>query len=397
MSIRIVFGKPGAGKSRYATGRLIEELRETKRNIVTNLPLRLDRLNEYLQQRWPDENIACRDRITLLDDKKLKEFYKERGPGAGVGGVAYFIDEAQIPFNARDWATADRGLFAYLTQHRHQGDDVWALTQAPGNLDKQFRSLAQDFRRLRNDRLVKLGVFRGFDQLRCQHFDVEPSGKAEPYLTEKFQLDPKGIASCYDTSGGIGLSGGGKADIGARAKGLTIGWGAAGLFLLASLVFLVPWGLGQATKKYLGKTETKAQSSKEPVPGIPGTKQGDASRNRPGGPSQPGQLADTTPSPAVWVRGFLARGNKVQVLLTDGRMLTETSKELDRVDRNGATVSGQIIYMAAAKDSPPLPKQSEAPKTEPEKEAKPRDEGSWSVIDGVARLKEPSTLATLSH
>lgn len=368
----------------------IPELLNTRRPIVTNLPLRMDRLNEFLQQKYPDLNIACHHRITTLRDDQLSSFYDVR-PDGSENGVCYIIDEAQIPFNARDWASAPKKTFAYLTQHRHRGDDVWAITQAPGNLDKQFRSLAQDFRRMRNERLIQLGAFRGFSQFRCQHFDTEPSGKGEPYKTEKFQFDFKGIASCYDTSGGIGLTGGNKADIGARAKGLTVGWGAAGLFLLASLVFIVPWVLGKATEKYLGKGVEKAVASKATPASSPG--------------AMPTQTTEKTPqsgessTPSRRLLGVTVRGQSVRVIWSDGIVTTERDKRLQSIESGLVVYDGSAYPLWSQTQSPP-PKEKEQPIAEPVAvniSQVTDDSSEWKTDkDGVQRLKNPPTLSTIA-
>lgn len=404
MAIRIIFGKPGSGKSLYGTYRIIDELRSSRRHIVTNLPLRLDRLNEYLQQRFPSENLACVSRITLLDDEKLKEFYKERGPEGGPEGVAYFLDEAQIPFNARDWANCDRSVFNYLTQHRKKGDDVWAFTQSPGNLDKQFRSLAQEFRRLRNERLVKLGVFRGLDRFTCKHFDVEPGHNAEPFLVERFQLDPEGVASCYDTAAGIGVKGS-KADIGSRAKGLTIGWGVAGLFAAAALVAIVPWGLGKMYAGYVEKSSAGSPALREsldPTAAVPLSVSSAPSKPETSPPAA-NQPSSNPPSPPpsgnpLWVRGYVSRGRLVQVLLTDGRTLTEIDASLTRLDRASAVVDGQRVYLRQVEDRPSRVVEKAAqpdPVSQPVIQQEP-ESSAWEVDKyGVSRIKKPDTLATM--
>jgi len=387
MSIHIVFGKPGAGKTLYGTRKIINELRETRRHIITNFPLVLDRLNEYLQQRFPQENLCCLDRITILDDEKLKDFYEERGPNAGVDGVVYFLDEAQIPFNARDWASCDREVFNYLTQHRKKGDDVWAFTQHPGNLDKQFRSLAQDFRRLRNERLIKLGMFRGFDRFTCRHFDVEPSGRGEPYLIEKFPLDPEGVASCYDTAKGIGVRGN-KADMGARAKGLTIGWAAAAVVLLSLSILVVPKLL--ASFVLTGRNPAKEALDKAP--------QRLVEQTTPASTNQTKELTQTAAPPALWVSGFAVRGDKVQVLLSDGRVLVEGEDGLSRVDRAGIVYGGKRISMKPIVERPRLQPQvvSEISSVPPlDKPVYPKARGSWRLDeDGVQRLVATETLGS---
>lgn len=172
MSIHVVLGKPGSGKSLYGTSRGILEFKEGTRNIVTNLPLRPDRLNEYLQGKYPTVDCRMVQRLRLLTDDEIPFFWKFRSPedvappelyqlpqeqddkrreammrslnawsktptASDQGkGVMYILDEAHIAFNARKWAQLGDAALFYLSQHRKLGDQVWVITQAPGNLDK---------------------------------------------------------------------------------------------------------------------------------------------------------------------------------------------------------------------------------------------------------------------
>lgn len=338
MSIHIILGKPGSGKSLYATNRVIRELIETQRNIVTNLPLRPDRLNEYIQQTYPQANTRFVERVRILSDDEISTFWKCRGPGddPGAQGVAYFLDEAHIAFNARDWANIGRGALHYLSQHRKLGDVVWPITQSPGNLDKQFRSVAEDFTLLRNEYTAKFGPFRGRGRFVRKTYLSEPAANAEPFETASFSLDAKGIASCYDTAKGIGVHGN-KADIGRRAKGIPIWWVIPAALVLALGCVFVPYLLGKTVTKVMvggksaGPVLTKTGSQVEPV-----------LRDVIGRPDAPPQsFVDS----GLWVDGYLVRGKTVNVILSDGRVLTEADPILERIDRNGVIVSGKKIYV----------------------------------------------------
>jgi len=421
MSVHIVFGKPGSGKSLLGTRQMVlRDLVETRKNVGTNFPIDIGKVNAYLQKRYPDRDFRVCDRLFLIDDDNLRDFFKYRGPAnPDDTGVIYHLDEAQIPFNALDWAkqnkSGEREVFHYLTQHRKMGDDVWAYTQSPGNLDKQFRSLAQDFRRCENHRLKKLGVFRGMDKFKCHHFEFEASKKSEAYLVEEYHLDPNGgIASLYDTAKGIGIKGT-AADKGARAKGLTIGWGVVGLFLLASLVFVIPWGMGKATQAYLGKPKPiELPSDSKKTAFVDTSKKGTQDLDagiRPANSLKTNETFTRSPGQMPWsdrdqvrVRGYVRRGNEVSVILTDGRTVTEREfDEGDWIRRGSVRLKGETLYFvtpeprtpasavqsASESDSPP----ENAP-TLPEPPSGP--ESSWETAsDGVSRLKQSETLADL--
>jgi hypothetical protein len=344
MPIHVILGKPGSGKSLYATSRLIEELANGTRNIVTNLQIRPDRLNEYLQKQYPDRDCRMLQRLRLLTDDELREFWKYRGPeedNEGKVGVAYFLDEAHIAFNARDWATLGRGAIHYLSQHRKLGDVVWPITQSPGNLDKQFRSVSEDFTVLRNEYTAKYGPFKGRGRFVRRTYLSEPGGNAEPFEKATFTLDKDGIASCYDTAKGIGVHGS-KADIGRRAKGWSIWWAFGGALFLAALVGLVPFLLGKAAQSAMtkGVKETEKLASAFDV-----TDSVDAGVDQAAPAFIEPISSASAPEDPVFSTGYVARNGRINIQLNDGRVITEKDKELTRVERNSVYWNDKRIWI----------------------------------------------------
>jgi len=423
MSIHIILGKPGSGKSFYATRRLIDELSDTNRNIVTNLPLRLDALNEYLQQRWPERDLRALQRIRLLADEEMRFFWKFRAPadcappvlaqwneeqneqrkGAlfreldawaktattsdNGAGVAYFLDEAHIPFNARAWASVASAALFYLSQHRKLGDIVWPITQAPSNLDKQFRSVAEDFTRVRNEYTAKFGVFKGRGRFVRKTFLSEPTAaNVEPFETATFSLD--GMEKCYDTARGIGVHGS-KADIGRRAKGINILWVMPAALVLALACVAVPWALGKAGGSYIaGKGSAKGDAAAVDVAKAAPVV---ASAVPVAVAASPVGFGRESPSvPSVTVRGYVMRGARVNVILSDGRILTENDPELTMIGRNGVTVNGQKLFMARPDYRPPAPVAKEAAKESAAVSSPLSDyvgEALFQPGDGLSRLE----------
>lgn len=411
MSIHVIQGKPGGGKSLYATRRVIQELVEGHRNIVTNLPIRLGNLNAYLQKQYPNEDFRAPQRVRILDDLEIRYFWKFRGPsdeappelraleqvqdddakkpllraldawaktpshGDGGKGVAFFLDEAHIPFNARAWASVATAALFYLSQHRKLGDVVWPITQSPGNLDKQFRSVAEDFTQVRNEYTAKFGPFRGRGRFVRRTYLAEPTAGSEPFETAVFTLD--GVKDCYDTAKGIGVHGN-KADIGRRAKGIPT-WTLLPMAIgLGLLCIVIPWLLAKGTSKFMVGDTAKQQAAlvskitgqRVKTDAAPEAKPADLP---PPGPAREAALAgqkltplagaevfegvrpavgpppiaeDQRPAKPLTVRGYVTRGDKVNVVLSDGRTLTEGDRELQEVQRNGATVGGRKIWMS---------------------------------------------------
>lgn len=69
---------------------------------------------------------------------------------------------------------------------------------------------------------------------------------------------------------------------------------------------------------------------------------------RPLAPVLAGAVEDLRPSETLWVSGVVVRGQKINVLLSDGRIYTERDKELTAVERNSATISGLKIFYRPA-------------------------------------------------
>jgi len=345
MPIHFISGKPGSGKSLYAVHLVIKELLEGHRNIVTNLPLHVGRLNEYLQSIRPTQDVGLAQRLRVLSEDEARTFWKYRGTKEPYGvdllqdnrsvpaGVMFVLDELHLFFNARDWMQTGRDCLHYLSQHRKLGDVVLAITQSVPNVDKQFRSVSEDFTVLRNEYTAKYGPFRGRGRFVRKTYLSEPTGtgKQEPFETASFTLDAAGIASCYDTAQGIGIHGT-AADKGRKAKGWSIWWVIPLGFGVASLAGVIPWLMSKGAASIVTGSaveEIKAKSPSLTFP-ISNVKEPNHATNRPQALSLPG----ISNSQSVWVAGYVAQGARINVTLTDGRTITEKDGTLAKVERN---------------------------------------------------------------
>jgi hypothetical protein len=368
MSIHIILGVPGSGKSLYGVNRVLEELLSGKRYIRTNLPLNMDRLNEYVQKKFPDQDLRPVQRIRMLTDEETQTFWDFRGPDAGDPlsegcvpgndpGCAFYIDEAHIAFNAREWAKLGKAALFYLSQHRKLGDVVFAFTQASSNLDKQFRSVAEDFSKIRNEYTRKYGMFRGRGRFvrKTYYSDPGTGNTVEPFETATFTLD--GVKECYDTARGVGVHGS-KADIGRRAKGVSVWWVVPMIAVIGLSCAAIPWALGKAAGSYLTsgaheKMAEKAESFSAPVasavvaPVVAPV-------------SSVGLVVSQGESERVKVSGVVRRGHQINVVLTDGRTLTERvpgspplATDVVGTDRTFVTLRDGTRYFFVRPLSPP--------------------------------------------
>jgi len=249
----MIIGKPRGGKTLYAVRLAMQELAFGRRHIVTNLPLDVARVNEYLQERYPDRVCNAVERIMILDEKQAKQFWTYR-PGCRIkfvskegfargetpdytgvkdSGVMNIIDELQNFFSARMWATNGPDLIFYLSQHGHLSDTFIGITQALSTVDSTFRTdIIQDFTHIRNLCKERRGVFVLPAVFLRRTFLVAPKSGTPADETAFFRLDAKGLASCYSTAAGVGIHAG-AADKEERKRGVHWAWA---LLLIVSLV-----------------------------------------------------------------------------------------------------------------------------------------------------------------
>ncbi len=239
MSVEFISGKPGDGKSLRAMMIIEEELRLTKRNIITNLAIKVPQLAEELNQRYGD-SFDINLRLRILTPEELLNFWLYPAPGvdldprtrvkweaangrkmdvpdlsgietAAPEGALVVVDEAHIPFGARSWQANGTDGFYFLSQHRKFKFDVLLVTQHVENVDKQFRSVASGFVYMKNRTNRNLPVLGGLIRQASGFTQMKFS---EPYRmglhseeTRYFRAaDKLWLANCYDTTAGVGVS-----------------------------------------------------------------------------------------------------------------------------------------------------------------------------------------------
>lgn len=359
MSIHFITGKPGGGKSLYAMKLLVEELVYGGRHIMTNLPVRLGELNAYLQEEYPNRNIDVLGRVTLLTDDEAAEFWTHRPGGVRIprltqdqwkgggrpdysavqdSGVWYAIDEIHNYFNARAWTETGRDVLFYLSQHRKLGDTVLCITQSTMNVDKQFRSVAQDYTFLRNLKKERYGIFRMPGLFVRKTFTEPPGPNSQPMETGSFKLDVRGLARCYDTSVGVGIHNRGAADSQERVKGLNPVWYVVGLVaLILVIVKGVPAAAAAVFRPVLPANHVPALPPAGPAgASVPSVVVEPPIRLASGAAREPVRTN-------LFLRGVTQFGGKVRVYLSDGRIVYAGDRELSFVGRDHVVYGGERI------------------------------------------------------
>lgn len=361
MSVHFISGKPGGGKSLYGMKLLVEELRFGTRPIYTNLPINLGRLAEYMQQTFDWSQWNINDRVRVLTDDETAYFWSYR-PGVRINvlkeeqwrgkerpdygqvkdtGVMFIIDEIHNFFNARAWAETGRDVLFYLSQHRKLGDTVICITQAIGNVDKQFRSVSQDYTYLRNLTKERYGVFNLPSMFIRRTYTSPATDTAQPMETGTFKLDVSGLASCYNTAAGVGIHGRG-ADTTEKKKGIP--W----LVLIVSIPIVVI-GIGMTAPKFIAglfaapvsqaiKTtqSTPAQSYTTVTNGFKGfdTKVVPSTNQAPVAPAQ-------VAGPEIFCSGYEKLTGKWRVYMDNGEVYTQGDGFLEMITENFVRIKGR--------------------------------------------------------
>lgn len=273
--IRFVVGKTGGGKSQFLVSKLIDELRSSRRGIVTSLAIELGPwvnkkgvaypgLLKTLEMVYGDTFDAVR-RIYVLKDEEIAYFWRVRVrvpedadlprevitvaaaardqdgrsrwfQGPDVPGCWYAIGEAHEHFSAETWKNLVGEGQSWASQNRRGGDDAWIETQDAELVAKPLRRQSLECYTMINHAYRALGPFRQPDVISYRIHVNTPPRESEPCLRMgRIDLPREKLWGCYDTARG-GSVHGGSADIGKRAAG--INWKAipallVGFFIVA--------------------------------------------------------------------------------------------------------------------------------------------------------------------
>jgi len=479
--IRMVTGLMGGGKTYFMVRKQVEEWIYTERFVPTNCrELNLPRLNEYLQEIMKAdidagrrEPVDLNSRMVLIPREGVFEFYRYRSgglvlpkppsretikpwsrksfdfamnnfyrdrdtweiagpndPPSGIGyfekvadprhpewstPCTYFLTEFHDFFNAQDWQDVGPAAQYYISKHRHLHDELVFETQMPEQVDAACRRLVEQTYVVENHYQRSFGPFKNRGCFKAKvYFKTQTK---LPYDSLEFYLDPKGIGSCYNTTGALGLMDRGSET---KSKGFGIAkfklpWWAlwvGGALAAALLMFVLAQVPGLLGRLLGGALVSTSNSMKEQLD-IPTS--GSSTVVREGTPSS--DVVRTTAAPrmaeGVTVTGFMGsrvRGRLV-VYLSDGRVYDERSGVKIQMDRLGAVIDGVRYFHAKPKPSAPpvysavwspssvsqpVPAPLPAPVVDPVSELPPPPAGempAWQLhSDGVQRLVNPSSI-----
>jgi len=376
----------------------MDELVHGSRLIVTNVPLKLGEVNQYLQTRHPkaferyfefktgDESVAVAepvahitDRIILIDEDEMSKFFTFRGNGVRLrsvtndewregkrpdysvvkdGGVFYVLDEIHIAFNSRAWALTGNEVLYYLSQHRKLGDDVVCITQSVNNVDKQFRSVAQDYTYIKNLSKQRVGLFRLPSMFMRSTYAGPATPTTAPMESGAFRLDVSGLAACYDTAKGVGIHGRAGADTHERKRGISWLWMVIGLPVVAWLILhWLPLILARHLAYKVPPRPVPVATHNLPVsvsPVLVVTQFVQASAPSLATPTnQTASTADAAPATSLYCVGYGGSGNSWKVILSDGSVVSSASGRLTKITEDYVVVDRKKIPIHAPPPPPP--------------------------------------------
>lgn len=419
--IRALLGKLGAGKSRILAGELVKELSESNRVIVGNFPVELMPwvngvgrpqlgLVAYLLWRMKKPQLAAdsKERVFRLPDECMPEFFLYRPllldvplPVGSVevmrntkyklvralgeykgdgekrrlmsfdtsvfnisGGVCYLVDEAWKFWPAREWDTTAKGAIYYAAHSRKTSDVWWWATHSTSDIDKSIVRKTQEYHKVRNRGKLRAGIFRQPNDIAVDVFTDPPTGAVQqPMYSYKLLVDEEGVAQTYDTTGGVGLQGRMRGDMGEKRKGLP--WKMVyilvpmlGLLLFSAFWFPMSWFIKKNRHKIQDAIVPQVRASAFVSTNASfGTKvaNGFLDMGRQAFPEEKEKKEEPSALIRVVCRGYGVLGGLPWVFMSDGRTYKGSrhvqfvTDEIVRVDNTNYPVELQVPLYSPSK------------------------------------------------
>lgn len=139
--IYLYSGTPGSGKSLHMASDIYWWIK-TGGSCICNFEINLDKIKgnkSRFGEFYYIPNDIIRPDLLITYSKLYFKSHKFK-----EGRIRLYLDECQIMFNAREWASAGRKEWlSFFTQHRKYGYDVYLVAQFDRMIDRQIRSLIE--------------------------------------------------------------------------------------------------------------------------------------------------------------------------------------------------------------------------------------------------------------
>jgi hypothetical protein len=399
-----VFGKLGSGKGLLIIKRIADELLDGFRDVVTNVPVRVlpwvngqsqpqIGLRAYIAEEMKGvlseaELDGILGRLLVIEDidkgadlflwrrdGNTGEWFKLQATHPDEKGRPSRFDAEQIKVrncapvlvatdeawqfypNNGGWSRSPILPF-YARQQRKLRDEWYIITQHPTDVDSVVWNIAQDFQVCRNHGMERMGIFRQPEIFRVLTYVTNPAkGNAIVSHESIHRLDRKRLAQCYDTTAGVGISGGFKGDANQQRKGIHVGWAVAGVVLVVGALVMVPHLFGRMASGWIGHVTTPPKSATQwaglkPLPKVPVT-----FANAPAAPEFRGPM----PTPAtnalaqsdeVYCTGFCIFSNGPVIFLSDGTVLEGQADGIESVSPTAVYVHGKKYVVRRYRPAP---------------------------------------------
>jgi hypothetical protein len=197
MSVRVIHGKPGSGKTCYCVSLLIKEFSDWinyeqrvgevfPRLLYTNIPLNVEAINQYLVKTLFIKDVDVGKYIKLLDGSFFSGQFSESEyfPDVRNGDKSYselteversywwyrfptksliVIDEVHhyLPSGrvTGDELKGQKEFMNYISTHRHREQDLILLTQHVGNISYEIKKQVEIINEVVNIKNAKIGFF----------------------------------------------------------------------------------------------------------------------------------------------------------------------------------------------------------------------------------------------
>jgi len=321
--------------------------------------------------------------VTKTDNQGLIVEY-ETTKAMENGGVLNVTDESWKDFNSRDWQKTGKGVLYYASQHRKLGDDWLIVTQNTKQIETALRQVAQDFWVVRNHGKLSIGKFRQPSMFTVAVFEQPPTGMSEPMERRMFRLDKPGLGSCFDTAAGIGIIGGGGADLHERKRGIPWQFFVVAAIALGFGVYKLPRLLGWFVGRSLPKHGQVQKVTTQILP------QRTVQRTNESYSTVTNGSETHVEVPVVKVTGYTALRSGAIVYFSDGT--TERGSSVQYLSERYCIVNGKKYDMAApeTKIAPPFDAAKYAPKWDVPKPAKdgPAPESTLVIIGKTPKQEQ---------
>lgn len=192
--LEVYEGTLGGGKSYHAVERALRYLAGGGR-VFSNIELVPGECAAYVRDNWGLE-LQWDEQYHFLSAHDIARLHEVVKGGTKDAPVLCILDEIHLYHNARDWASASKGLLQWLTQSRKLFVDVICITQHRNNLDKQWVRLVAKywrFRDLRKYRLPGLGLKIPFVECLASEFDQD----GRTLIRREWERFEKRVFRCY--------------------------------------------------------------------------------------------------------------------------------------------------------------------------------------------------------